>query len=183
VQIDVLIKMIMDSAKDLLGADRCTIFLDDKERKRLRALVQGRSSVQSIAIPYTAGIAGAVFSSGEAVNIHDAYLDSRFNPEVDKQTGYRTKTILCMPIKNIHGESIGVTQMINKKRGMFTSEDEHILNSFSAQAAVSLEKTQLFQRTEDMRLYLQSILSSIPSCVITLSEHMKLVFLHNLGHN
>ncbi|KAJ3373471.1 hypothetical protein HDU91_000086 [Kappamyces sp. JEL0680] len=79
-----------------------------------------------------------------------------------------------MPIKNILGETIGVTQMINKKNGIFTSEDEMILSSFSSQAAVAIEKSQLFKKTEDMRIYLQSILSSITSCVVTLSESMKL---------
>ena len=67
------------------------------------------------------------------MNIRDAYKDSRFNPEVDRQTGYVTRTILCMPIKNMNGDCIGVTQMINKKTGVFTSEDEMILSSFSAQ--------------------------------------------------
>ncbi|KAH6574666.1 hypothetical protein BASA60_005367 [Batrachochytrium salamandrivorans] len=146
--IDVLVKMIMQSAKDLLSADRCTLFLNDNEQKQLLALIQGRDSLQGIRIPRNAGIAGAVFMSGhcynsvnkcfpypllEPINIPDAYKDERFNPAVDKQTGYRTQNILCMPIKNIHGESIGVTQMINKKTGAFTIEDEKILSSFSAQ--------------------------------------------------
>ncbi|KAH6589464.1 hypothetical protein BASA50_010018 [Batrachochytrium salamandrivorans] len=172
--IDVLVKMIMQSAKDLLSADRCTLFLNDNEQKQLLALIQGRDSLQEIRIPRNAGIAGAVFMSGQPINIPDAYKDERFNPAVDKQTGYRTRNILCMPIKNIHGESIGVTQMINKKTGAFTIEDEKILSSFSAQAAVALEKSQLFKKTEDMRIYLQSILSSITSCVITLTESMRM---------
>ncbi|KAH6566392.1 hypothetical protein BASA62_006710 [Batrachochytrium salamandrivorans] len=162
------------SAKDLLSADRCTLFLNDNEQKQLLALIQGRDSLQEIRIPRNAGIAGAVFMSGQPINIPDAYKDERFNPAVDEQTGYRTRNILCMPIKNIHGESIGVTQMINKKTGAFTIEDEKILSSFSAQAAVALEKSQLFKKTKDMRIYLQSILSSITSCVITLTESMRM---------
>lgn len=173
--IDKLIKNIMESAKELLNVDRCTFFLDDPERKKLKAVIQGRDSVQTISIPYTAGIAGAVFSTGTHINITDAYRDERFNPEVDKQTGYVTRTILCMPIKNIRGECIGVTQMINKRKGVFSLEDESMLSSFSAQAAVALEKSQLFQKTEEMRNYLQAILSSITSCVITLTDSMKLV--------
>ncbi|KAI9096627.1 hypothetical protein DFS34DRAFT_148869 [Phlyctochytrium arcticum] len=173
-ELDHLIKMIMDSAKELLSADRCTLFLRDTEGKYLRAHVQGRDSLQEIRIPLNAGIAGFVYTSGESVNIPDAYKDPRFNPDVDKQTGYVTKNILCMPIRNISGESIGVTQMINKQGGAFTMDDERILSSFSAQAAVAIEKSQLFKKTEDMRAYLQSILSSITSCVITLSDSMKL---------
>ncbi|KAJ3315054.1 hypothetical protein HDV04_004854 [Boothiomyces sp. JEL0838] len=172
--LDKLIKVIMDSAKELLSSDRCTLFLHDPERKQLRAIIQGRDSVQEIRIPSNAGIAGAAFTSGVPINIQDAYKDSRFNPEVDKQTGYITRTILCMPIKNIHSECIGVTQMINKRSGVYSAEDEMILSSFSSQAAVAIEKSQLFKKTEDMRIYLQSILSSITSCVMTLSESMKL---------
>jgi GAF domain-containing protein len=67
--------------------------------------------------------------------------------------------------------------MINKRVGVFSSEDEMILSSFSSQAAVAIEKSQLFKKTEDMRNYLQSILSSITSCVITLSDTLKLVIL------
>ena len=132
-QLDKLIKVIMDSAKELLNADRCALFLDDPGRKKLNAIIQGRDSVQTISIPYTAGIAGAAFTSGSPINIHDAYKDSRFNPEVDRQTGYVTRTMLCMPIKNIHGECIGVTQMINKRKGVFSASDEMILSSFSVQ--------------------------------------------------
>ncbi len=90
-----------------------------------------------------------------------------------------------MPIRNIMGECIGVMQMINKKTGVFSAEDEMMLGSFSSQgkkffinvyiAAVAIEKSRLFKKTEDMRVYLQSILSSITSCVITLSESMKMV--------
>ncbi|TPX70559.1 hypothetical protein SpCBS45565_g01698 [Spizellomyces sp. 'palustris'] len=197
-ELDHLIKMIMDSAKELLSADRCTLFLRDSEGKYLRAHIQGRDSVQEIRIALNAGIAGYAYTSGDSVNIPDAYKDPRFNPEVDKQTGYVTKNILCMPIKNISGENIGVTQMINKHGGPFSADDEssgydaHIgIVMFDdptnarvriTSAAVAIEKSQLFKKTEgevelwdlDMRAYLQSILSSITSCVITLSENMRM---------
>ena len=182
---DELIKKIMESAKELLNADRCTLFLKDAERKQLVAKILGRETIEEIRIKMDAGIAGSVLMSGgifiiikiESINIRDAYRDSRFNSDVDKQTGYVTKTILCVPIKNMDGECIGVTQMINKKNGIFTEEDENMLSSFSAQAAVALSKTELFQKTEEMRLYQHSILSSITSCVITLNDGMRMVSL------
>ncbi|KAJ3388489.1 hypothetical protein HDU92_001448 [Lobulomyces angularis] len=174
--IDELIRMIMDSAKNLLTADRCSLFLaDGPDNKSLLAHVQGPDSIQDIRINSNQGIAGYVFTSGESVNIPDAYSDSRFNPAIDKQTGYLTRNILCMPIKNVSGVSIGVTQMINKHSGPFGHEDESILGSFSAQAAVAIEKSYLFKQTEDIRNYLESILSSITSCVITLNESLQLM--------
>ncbi|KAI9329391.1 hypothetical protein DFJ73DRAFT_860793 [Zopfochytrium polystomum] len=174
-QLDVLVKMIMEAAKELLAADRCTIFLADEKKKYLTTHIQGRDFVQEIRIPINTGIAGYVFSSGNSVNIHDAYKDSRFNPEVDRQTGYVTRNILCVPIKNKNGESIGVTQMINRKSGSFDADDEKMLISFSAQAAVTIEKTYLFKKLEDtlretsqMKNYLFMILQSITNVVITL---------------
>ncbi|KAI9208306.1 nucleotide cyclase [Polychytrium aggregatum] len=190
-ELDRLIKMIMEAAKELLVADRCTLFLFDSQEKQLCAHIQGKDTdtVQEIRIPMGSGIAGYVFTSGESVNIPDAYKDSRFNPEVDRQTGYVTKNILCMPIKNISGECIGVTQMINRRGGPFGLDDEKILSSFSAQAAVAIEKSYLFKKTEDMRSYLQGILSSITNCVITLNDamHMRTMnrnwFMNALGLN
>ncbi|KAJ1561181.1 hypothetical protein HK405_004680 [Cladochytrium tenue] len=201
-QLDVLVQMIMDAAKELLSADRCTIFLADPKRKYLTTHIQGADFVQEIKIPINTGIAGYVFTSGNSVNIHDAYKDSRFNPEVDRQTGYVTRNILCVPIKNKNGESIGVAQMINRKRGSFDADDEKMLLSFSAQglvllalkppssktssgllatlasscpAAVTIEKSYLFKKTEDMlreasemKNYLSMILQSITNVVITL---------------
>ncbi|KAJ3122018.1 hypothetical protein HK098_003173 [Nowakowskiella sp. JEL0407] len=169
VEINTLVKLIMDAAKDLLTADRCSLFLADEEQKQLRGHIQYRDSIQEIALSMDKGIAAHVYTTAESVNIPEA-----FNSDVDKQTGYITHNMLCMPIKNISGKAIGVTQMINKKSGHFIAEDEQILSSFSAQAAVAIEKSYLFKKTEDMRAHLQSILSSITSCVITLSSSMKM---------
>ncbi|KAI8815296.1 hypothetical protein BJ742DRAFT_876179 [Cladochytrium replicatum] len=174
VEISRLVKLIMDAAKDLLTADRCSLFLADDETSQLKGHIQYRDSIQEIRLSMDKGIAVHVFTTGESVNIQEAYKDPRFNPEVDKQTGYITRNILCMPINNINGKAIGVTQMINKKNGSFGPDDERVLSSFSAQAAVAIEKSKLFKKTEDIRAYLQSILSSITSCVITLSNAMKM---------
>lgn len=135
-----LTKVIMESAKELLNSDRCALFLHDSERKELTTTLQVRDSIEEIRIPSNAGIAGAVFTSAVAINIQDAYQDIRFNQKVDKQTGYQTKTILCMPVMNIVGECIGVMQMINKKVGVFSAEDEMILGSFSSQGDLSITK-------------------------------------------
>lgn len=167
-----MVKRIMDAAKELLNADRCTLFLIDQARKQLVGHIQGVDSIQEIRIPLNTGIAGYVATTGDPVNILDAYQDKRFNPEVDKKTGYMTKTILCAPIKNIAGDIIGVTQMINKRHGLFDKGDLKMLSAFSSQAAVSIEKFYLFKKNEDMRTYLESILGSISHCVLTLGESL-----------
>ncbi|KAI9352204.1 hypothetical protein BDR26DRAFT_850523 [Obelidium mucronatum] len=177
-ELDLLVKRIMDAAKDLLMADRCTLFLSDTKAKQLKAHIQGRDTIEEIRIPMNSGIAGFAFTSGESVNIPDAYKDSRFNPDVDKKTGYITRNMLCIPIRNISGHSIGVTQMINKKVGAFEADDEKLLISFSAQAAVAIENSNLFKKTEDMlretqnmKNYLSMIIQSITNVVITLDKN------------
>ena len=168
-----LIKTIMIRARELCDAERCSMFLLDRERGELRSkIVEGADEIR---FDMHQGIAGHVATTGDVLNIPDAYSDPRFNPEVDLQTGYRTQTILCTPLRNKEGEIIGVTQLINKAGGLFTEEDEEIMGAFSAQAAVALENAMLFQQTLEMRNYLESILDSIDHLVLTLDETGRLV--------
>ncbi|KAI9189470.1 hypothetical protein H9P43_000903 [Blastocladiella emersonii ATCC 22665] len=174
-QLESLIQEIMRAAKELLGADRCTLFLLDEANNQLWSQIPDKDGrMKHIRFPSTVGIAGAVATTGTPINIPDAYADARFNPDVDKQTGYKTSSILCMPIKNADGAIVGVTQMINKLAGIFSHDDEQLLDAFSAQAAVAIEKSVLFQQTERMRDYLDSILQSLSPCVVSLSQQLKL---------
>ena len=83
--------------------------------------------------------------TGEIVNIPDAYNDPRFNPEVDKKTGYRTNNMLTMPMRNRDGKIIGVFQMLNKKGGPFTPQDEEFLNALSIHASIAIENARMAQ--------------------------------------
>jgi adenylate cyclase len=168
-----LIETIMIRARELCDAERCSLFLLDRERGELRSkVVEGADEIR---FDMRQGIAGHVATTGEVLNIPDAYQDPRFNPEFDQKTGYRTKTILCTPLRNKEGEIIGITQLINKSKGLFTEEDEEIMGAFSAQAAVALENAMLFQETLEIRAYLESILASIDHLVLTLDEEGRLV--------
>ncbi len=167
-----LITTIMQKARELLDADRCTLFLLDREHEELWSKIA--DGTQEIRFPMRIGIAGHVATTGEILNIPDAYNDKRFNKDIDLKTGYRTRTILCMPLRNNQGQIIGVTQMINKHDGIFDKEDEELLNAFSAQAGVAIENSILFQRTREMSNFMQSILRSITNWVLTLDENGKL---------
>lgn len=102
-----------------------------------------------IELPANKGLAGAAFTTAKTINIPNAYADSRFNPEVDLKTGYRTKSVMCFPIINSKERVIGVIQLINKLNGMrFTQSDEELVAAFCAQLAVSLENMNHIQ---DMR--------------------------------
>eukprot|EP00002_Diphylleia_rotans_P021272 TRINITY_DN4145_c0_g1_i1.p1 TRINITY_DN4145_c0_g1~~TRINITY_DN4145_c0_g1_i1.p1 ORF type:complete len:1039 (+),score=218.80 TRINITY_DN4145_c0_g1_i1:60-3176(+) len=164
-----LCQLIMMKSRDLLEADRCTLYLIDKETNELWSKFADRQG--EIRIPMGMGISGYVAQSGETLNIRDAYQDPRFNPDFDKKTGYKTKSILCMPIRNADDEIIGVTQMINKvDGGCFEETDEQLLHAFSSQASVSLMNSQLFERTKEMQMFLESILVSITNLVIVLNN-------------
>ena len=165
-----LLQKIMKVTTDLLDADRSTLFLYDKKTGELWSRVAQGLESKEIRFPSHLGIAGSVFTTGKTINIPDAYQDTRFNPEVDKKTGYRTKSILCMPVVNREGRIIGVTQVLNKVGGPFTDQDEHRLRSFSAQASVSIENAQLFDDVLNMKNYNESILESLSNGVITMDE-------------
>ena len=135
--LDDLFKKIMGHAKKLLGVDRSTLFLFDAKRLELWSRVA--DGVPPIRIPHDAGIAGAVCVSKTLLNIPNAYEDARFNPEVDRQTGYTTKSILAFPILNGANDLLGVLQLINKLDGRgvevpFNDHDEELLQAFSSQA-------------------------------------------------
>jgi len=125
---------------------------------------------QSIRFPNNIGIAGTVFQTSNSVNIPYAYADLRFNPTFDRQTGFFTRSILSVPVINKNGKTIGVTQVLNKRGGVFNEEDESRLKAFTAQISIGLENAQLFDDVQNMKNYNDSILESMSSAVITLDE-------------
>ncbi|MDE2117483.1 MAG: GAF domain-containing protein, partial [Betaproteobacteria bacterium] len=139
-----LLQKVMGEATRMLNAERSTLFLNDEKTNQLWSEVgQGLESMQ-IRLPNHLGIAGAVFTSGKSINIPYAYADLRFNPEFDKKTGFFTRSILCVPIVNKYGKTIGVTQVLNRRGGPFTNEDESRLRAFTAQISIALENAKLF---------------------------------------
>ncbi len=99
----------------------------------------------AIRLPIGKGLAGHVARTGEVVNITDAYSDPRFNPEIDRKSGYSTRTVLCMPMRNKNGEIIGVFQLLNKRIGHFGPEDEAFIEALSVHAAIALENARMAQ--------------------------------------
>ena len=167
--IDLLIKTIAEETKTAMNADRCTIFLYDKENNELYSKVATGLDTKELRIPADKGIAGHVVKTGETINIKDAYNDKRFNPDVDKKTGYRTKTILCIPIKNFNQEIIGVFQVINKFDEYFTPDDEDLLVAIASSAGISLENAQLFEKQrkllEEQKVVLDSFIETLATSI------------------
>lgn len=185
VSMDTLVMKIMNFAQRLVDADRASLFLVDAKNKELYAtifdigvesdpesnagdgdeLVKIQTS-KEIRFPLGTGIAGQVARTGEVLNIKDAYADSRFNRTVDQLTGYRTKTILCMPIF-IRGSIIGVVQMVNKHCGCFSKEDEEAFEMFAVYCGLALHHAKLYdkiRRSEQKYRVALEVLSYHNSC-------------------
>jgi adenylate cyclase len=166
--LDRLLSRLMHATTELLSADRSTLFLYDRKTNELFSRVAEGLEIREIRIPTDSGIAGAVFHTRRTENIADPYSDPRFNKEVDRRTGYRTESILTMPIVNKRGDCIGVTQVLNKHGGRFTAKDEARLGAFTAQIAIALENAKLFEDVLNERNYNESILRSTTDGIITL---------------
>ena len=168
--LDTLLQRVMAEATRMLRAERSTLFLRDERTDELFARVAEGDSVGEIRFPQTAGIAGTVFTSGESINIAHAYADLRFNPQLDRQTGFFTRSILCVPVVSNDGRTIGVTQVLNRRGGPFTAEDEQRLKAFTAQVSIALQNAKLFEDVQNMRNYSEAMLASMSNGVVTVDK-------------
>ena len=142
-QLDDMLFQIARKATEVMEADRFSIFLYDPHTDELYTTVALGMGRQVIRVRADAGIAGYCFKTGNTVSLEDAHADPRFNREAEAQTGYKTRTLLSMPLYNRAGQPIGVTQLLNKKGGLFTDEDRTFLKMFNNHAAVFIEMAQL----------------------------------------
>lgn len=179
--INVLLKVIAEETKIAIQADRCTVFLLDKEKNELWSKVALGMDSQEIRFPADKGLAGYVVQTGEPLNIPDAYNDPRFNPEVDKKTGYVTKTILCLPIKNNNQEIIGAFQVLNKISGVFTKGDEDLLVAIGGSASIALENAQLFKEQKELfESFINTLATSIDARDKITAGHSSRVKLYSM---
>ncbi|RMF83172.1 MAG: GAF domain-containing protein [Planctomycetota bacterium] len=149
--LDVLLGTIVESACEVLNCERATIFLYDPKTDELYSRVA--RGADEIRFPASKGIAGAAAQERCCVNVPDAYADPRFNPEIDRKTGYRTLNLLAFPLENLQGELIGVLQALNKHDGVFDQDDEELARILSAQAGVTLDRGRLIEEyAEKQRL-------------------------------
>lgn len=159
-----LVSAIMHSARELCEADRCSLFLVDRKRTMLRAHFEEHA--RPVEFPISSGIAGYVARTADTVNITNAYKDRRFNPDVDRKTGYRTETILCLPV-SFEGQIVAVAQLINKHPMVvfgketprtFTKDDETRFSSFSAFVGVCLRNCRASQELREQKTRVDTVL-------------------------
>lgn len=151
-----LTSIIMEKGRLLTNSDRCSLFLVNSKRDRLITSFQhGLDS--AIDIPIDKGIAGETVKEGKLLNIADAYDNPNFDSSTDLETGYRTRTILSVPIFNNKGDVIGVTEMVNKQDGStFSRDDENMIQIFNVFCGISLVNARLYRESVDMSSQLRS---------------------------
>jgi serine/threonine-protein kinase len=141
--VDALLAILGETTARLVNAERATIYMLDAANAELWSRIAMGDGVGEIRVPLGTGIAGMVGLTGETINLDDPYRDLRFNTEVDRRTGYRTRNLLTMPVKSASGTIIGVFQLLNKRQGSFGREDVELLLTLAASAAVALENASL----------------------------------------
>jgi len=189
---------VMEEAQELLQADRSTLWLIDREHNELWTKFSVNGQVQQFRIPIDAGFAGQVVTTGEPLLIpFDLYSDpnSAISKDTDQKTGYRTCSMLCMPVFNADGALIGVTQLINKKRqgdfapynpanypeapecwrASFNRHDEEFMKAFNIQAGVALQNAQLFATVKQQEQMQRDILRSLSNGVISTDKEGKII--------
>ena len=145
-QLDNLLPVIISKTTEVIDAERSSLFIYDEETNEMWSKVAEGMDSKEIRFPVGVGIAGDVAKTLKTVNIPDAYKDDRFNPAFDKETNYRTKSILCMPMLNNEGALVGVVQVLNKKDGStFDDKDESLLEALSVQAGVAIQRARLLE--------------------------------------
>jgi adenylate cyclase len=184
------LRRVMDEAKQLMNADRSTLWLLDDEKNELWTQLPIAGELKEIRIPATAGFAGQVAQSGEPLilpfDLYD-HPDSETAKQTDQTTGYRTCSMLCMPVFNADGKLIGVTQLINKMkqgdfppynpenwpkapecwRASFDRSDLEFMEAFNIQAGVALQNARLFATVKQQEQMQRDMLRSLTNGVIS----------------
>src|SRR5438128_2284777 len=152
-----LTSIILRIVRDEVGTDRGTVFVVERTRGVLHSLFAQGVEGQQLVIPIGKGIAGIVASTGETIDIPNAYADSRFDSSFDAILGYRTNDIYCMPIVNRLGEPVGVLELMNRTRPL-TEEDEEFLAGVSVHVGLALENAQFHREIIEKRRIEQELL-------------------------
>jgi putative methionine-R-sulfoxide reductase with GAF domain len=134
--LDQRLRILGEATARLVNAERATIFLIDEARGELWSKLALGEEQAEIRIPLGSGIAGSVAQTGKIVNLADPYKDPRFNPDVDRRTGFTTRNLLTMPMTDGGGRLVGVFQVLNKRGGPFAADDVEILAHLAQSAAL-----------------------------------------------
>ena len=165
IHMESLFGLVIDQTNKIMNTERSTLFLYDDYTEELWSLVATGMNKNEIRIINDVGLAGWVFQNKEQLIVNDTYKDSRFNLEIDRHTGYRTKNILCVPVLNRDEKCIGTLEVLNRHTGNFVDEDAEFLKSIANYVAIAVENARLY---EDVKSYTEKLES-----IILIAEKLK----------
>jgi signal transduction histidine kinase len=156
VGLDAVLLEIVPNVSKLMRGARTTLFLYDAEHREIWSKIAEREERREIRLALGQGIAGWVAEHREPANVPDAYEDPRFNPSVDLETGFRTRSVLAAPLTSRDGKLLGVLQVLNHRGGPFSQEDLDLLDAIAAQTAYAVENANLAQLILDQNHELEA---------------------------
>jgi putative nucleotidyltransferase with HDIG domain len=176
-ELSAAIRVVAEQTSRLLDADRSSVWLYDEAEEEIYTIVAQELGTEEIRMPADQGVAGHVLQSGTALNLEDAYDHPAFDQSHDQETGYRTKSMLCTPLRNRQGETLGVFQVINKLEGdRFTAEDEALLETLAGSASVAIENALLYEEQQkQFESFIQVLATTIDSRDPTTGKHTVMV--------
>ena len=184
--LDEALEALVGITTSIIKCERGTIFLNDAKSEELYSRVAQGNFMREIRFMNSKGVAGWSYTNKKGAIVHDAYKDDRFNKNVDVRTGFRTKSILCMPLSTVSGKVIGVSQLLNKLDGQFSETDLELIEAMTKQAAIAIQSHVALEHMEEARkkelefmdlvseisseLELTSLLSKIIATITTMLE-------------
>jgi adenylate cyclase len=149
--LDEILEALVEMTSLAISCDRSSFFLNDPSTGELYSRIAQGVSRREIRLLNNDGVIGAAFQTGRSIIIDEAYADPRFNPSIDRETGYLTKSVLCVPLCTAKGDVIGVAQALNKVGGPFTERDQELLEGIAAQSIPGLKTSQTLERMQKAR--------------------------------
>ncbi len=143
--VDELLRLVIGRVTHLLGAEAATLFMYDEAQDELWARVLEGGGLQEIRVPARKGLAGHVLRTGEAIRVADAYQDHRFNPDVDRKSGFRTRSLLAAPLRHVSGRVLGVVEVLDRRPNAFAPDDLQLVEAVAAQVAGALDNLRLLE--------------------------------------
>ncbi len=136
-----MLSEVVSAAKQVLHADRGSVWLYDAAADQL--VLEIATGIAPVRVPANAGLAGACAQTRRIINVPDCYADERFNRDVDRQSNYRTRCMLTLPLVDHKDVLVGVMQLLNKANGVFDENDEELATALAAQCAVALQRVRM----------------------------------------
>lgn len=146
---DQLLSLVMDRLAALVNAEAATLFMIDEKTSQLWSKVLKGSSLKEIRIPVNAGLAGHVVTSGKTVMLADAYADIRFNPEIDRLSGFRTRSLIAAPLRHVSGRILGAVEVLHRRVDAFSAEDRNLVEGIAHQIAAVLDNVLLVEQLKN----------------------------------